>query len=40
MPVLRSGDKMPAWCEMTYFEIVHLRQEKRTALAALAKRKK
>jgi mannose-6-phosphate isomerase-like protein (cupin superfamily) len=24
MPVFRSGDKPPVWCEMTHFDLVHL----------------
>jgi mannose-6-phosphate isomerase-like protein (cupin superfamily) len=27
MPVFRSGDQIPAWCELRHFEIVHLKPD-------------
>lgn len=40
MPVLRSGEKTPAWCEMTHFEIVHLSPGEEHTFARLGKREK
>ncbi|MHB1457154.1 MAG: cupin domain-containing protein [Armatimonadota bacterium] len=27
MPVFKSGEKMPVWCELEHFELIHLKQD-------------
>lgn len=41
MPVFKSGeDRSPAWCELTYLEIVHLSQGQRHTFERLGKKEK